>query len=318
MASGIAQPSSCTASLSLHQFDIESPKAGEGGLDRYSTFGGRDTPKEDVTLATTCAALFAQLNSTDVSNADVRLVDWVRASASANEPGSHGGPSEAPPEEWKQVLIFLFCFLGVASLLQVLFVVCLQKSLTSFLSSPSAAARRYGCRGTAAEEEEFEDSSRDPLLRRESSSQLYSINSTRNIPFHARVLVPSFLLVTILVFASANLSVGASVELNLEWSFHKHIGWPVNKDFSKRLAYGPAYLFEFSLGNTVTEMYKAGVYILALLVLCWSGIWPYLKLVLLLVIWFASPKLLSIKTRGRMLVVFDSLGKWCLMDVFLM
>lgn len=302
-------PYSCLARL-----HVWSPTSSSFGSEADPIAEGLSGNSRSLIYASTCKELFTHLNTSESNRyADAGLIEWVEAHGRASE----GGASEAPPEEWKQVLIFFFCFLGVASLLQVFFVVCLQKSLTSFLGSPSEAARRYNC-GAFGEEEEPGANARSPLIRRESSSQTQPINATKSIPFHARVLVPSFLLVTILVFASANLSTGASVELNLEWNYRTHIGWPVNKDLSKTLSYGPAYLFEFSLGNTVSEMYKAGVYILALLVLCWSGIWPYLKLVLLLFIWFASPRVLSHRTRGRMLVVFDSLGKWCLMDVFLM
>jgi len=208
----------------------------------------------------------------------------------------------APEEEWKQVLIFFVCFLGIGMLIEVFFIVCLKQSL-------------FRGRNEATPEGSLSEPLVDNEIHVVKSS--LSIFNGPNIPLHAKVLVPFFLVVTIGLFISSNTSVGAAVNLRLQW--HEKLIWPPWKQpHYQDHDYGPFNLFNFSLVNTIQEMYKAGVYILALLVLAWSGIWPYLKLVLLLAMWFLPPRYLSVQNRGNMGTVFDYLGKWCLMDVFLM
>jgi uncharacterized paraquat-inducible protein A len=46
----------------------------------------------------------------------------------------------------------------------------------------------------------------------------------------------------------------------------------------------------FSLGNSIADMWNAGIYPLALLIAIFSGVWPYIKLVTMLACWFATEK----------------------------
>jgi len=77
-------------------------------------------------------------------------------------------------------------------------------------------------------------------------------------------------------------------------------------------------VFDFGLGSTVVDMWNAGVYPLAVLILFFSGAWPYVKLLSMLTAWLAPPKLLSIERRETVLTVLDVLGKWSLIDFFVM
>jgi len=227
---------------------------------------------------------------------------------------------ELPEKEWQQVLVFFICFIGIGALLEVFLIVFMSRSLTSMLRK-----REHGEALVPlpdAPEDEHSVALLDHGMPESSSRVLFlktsqdSIFSSPNVPMHAKILVPFFLALAIGTFIIANFSVGAAVEMIVDYTHKK--SWMPWKHGKVTDRYGPYSLFEFNLGNTITEMYKAKVYVLSLLVLVWSGIWPYLKLVLLLLAWFIPPRYLTATTRGRMLLVFDSLGKWCMIDVFLM
>lgn len=65
-------------------------------------------------------------------------------------------------------------------------------------------------------------------------------------------------------------------------------------------------------------MWVAGIWPLSLLVACFSGAWPYLKLVLMFACWVIPKRLLSIGRREFALVLLDVLGKWSLIDSYIM
>lgn len=75
---------------------------------------------------------------------------------------------------------------------------------------------------------------------------------------------------------------------------------------------------EFTLGNSVHDMWQAGVYPLSLLIAIFSGAWPYLKLLLCLAAWVLPSRVLPHQRRETMLVWLDRLGKWSLIDAYVM
>eukprot|EP00475_Leptophrys_vorax_P003121 TRINITY_DN1180_c0_g1_i1.p1 TRINITY_DN1180_c0_g1~~TRINITY_DN1180_c0_g1_i1.p1 ORF type:complete len:481 (+),score=144.49 TRINITY_DN1180_c0_g1_i1:475-1917(+) len=77
-------------------------------------------------------------------------------------------------------------------------------------------------------------------------------------------------------------------------------------------------LFSFSLGNSIREMWKAGVYPLALMILCFSGMWPYVKALMMLACWLAPPQKLALRHRKRIMHWLDILGKWSLVDAYVL
>ena len=115
--------------------------------------------------------------------------------------------------------------------------------------------------------------------------------------------VPLVILLNIALFAASNTSVGASVTAVL-----------VLGNETKELP----PLFTFSLANTVEDMWHAKVYALSILIALLSGGWPYLKLVLMLVCWVLPTRALSMKGREIFLMILDALGKWSLIDAFVM
>lgn len=123
------------------------------------------------------------------------------------------------------------------------------------------------------------------------------------IPFLVRFGIPVLLLSNIALFIASNTSVGASIYFILQLD---------NETFKS-----PS-LFNFSLGGTVRDMWHAGVYPLALLIAVFSGAWPYIKLIAMLLCWLLPPRILKVKTRDSCLMLLDTLGKWSLIDAFVM
>jgi hypothetical protein len=77
-------------------------------------------------------------------------------------------------------------------------------------------------------------------------------------------------------------------------------------------------VFDFGLGSTVRDMWAAGVYPLAVLIAFFSGAWPYVKLLVMLASWVVPTSWLTVERREFLLVVLDILGKWSLVDFFVM
>ena len=65
-------------------------------------------------------------------------------------------------------------------------------------------------------------------------------------------------------------------------------------------------------------VWEAKTYTLAILIAFFSGGWPYVKMMALLLSFILPPDVLSRSTRQIMLRVMDVLGKWSLMDCFVM
>jgi hypothetical protein len=93
-----------------------------------------------------------------------------------------------------------------------------------------------------------------------------SLFASKNIPEIVRYVIPAMVLGTLIILFCSNTTVGASVDVTIRFGTQV---FPV-----------PG-LFQFSLGNTVSELYHAGIYPLLMLVVCFSGIWPYAKVCLL-------------------------------------
>jgi len=75
-------------------------------------------------------------------------------------------------------------------------------------------------------------------------------------------------------------------------------------------------LFEFTLVKTVQEMWTAGIYPVFFLVVVFSGVWPYAKLLIMLYC-FVSKKIHDVH-RGQLLLALDALGKFSLVDTYVL
>jgi hypothetical protein len=123
------------------------------------------------------------------------------------------------------------------------------------------------------------------------------------LPMLVRYGVPFVVLGNIVLFILSNTSFATSVEPKIS--------------LGQRLLRIPA-LFNFSLSNTIHDMWLARVYPLAILIGFFSGAWPYIKLVAMLGCWITPPWLLSTRKRELVLMALDSLGKWSLIDAYVM
>jgi len=70
-----------------------------------------------------------------------------------------------------------------------------------------------------------------------------------------------------------------------------------------------------SLDNTVAQMLQSQAYFLAAVVVVFSLIWPYAKLLMMMYAWLAP---LAASRRGALLVFLDQVGKWSLTDNFVL
>ena len=137
----------------------------------------------------------------------------------------------------------------------------------------------------------------------------------------ARVAVPLAILGNAALFVSSNTSVGASVLVRLAYRPGAAARRLDARDFAAAAG------VSFTLANSVRDMWRAGVYPLAALIGVFSGGWPYLKLFLMLIAWVANPGAgprfgfvaARVETlRGDALSALDALGKWSLVDAFVM
>eukprot|EP01038_Epipyxis_sp_PR26KG_P004475 gene4475-6326_t len=124
------------------------------------------------------------------------------------------------------------------------------------------------------------------------------------VPLWFRILLPLSILGNIAMFISSNLAADAvSVMVKLTIGSHTiNVG----------------SIFDFGLASTVSDMWSAKVYALSILIAFFSGAWPYVKLFTMLVAWCSPPGILSIKRREFILKALDALGKWSLIDFFVM
>ena len=65
-------------------------------------------------------------------------------------------------------------------------------------------------------------------------------------------------------------------------------------------------------------MWEAGAYSLAILIVIFSGFWPYTKQLIILSLWFLPTSSVTSVKRGRILHWLDVLGKWSMVDVFVL
>ncbi|KAL7552892.1 hypothetical protein ACHAWF_016142 [Thalassiosira exigua] len=140
-------------------------------------------------------------------------------------------------------------------------------------------------------------------IEQDLDKRLRSLVMSKEVPCLVRLFIPIIILGNIGLFLSGHLSLGGTV--NISGSF---AGQGFNVEG----------FFEFSMAKSTLEMWKAGARTLAILVALFSGLWPYTKLIATLLIWLAPPRWLPSKRRGKILRWLDVLGKWSMVDVFVL
>lgn len=80
---------------------------------------------------------------------------------------------------------------------------------------------------------------------------------------------------------------------------------------------GSVKIYEISIFNAVKKLWDRGGYALALLVLIFSVLWPYLKFTGLFLAWVLPVSILGAAGREKMLIMLDLFGKWSLIDIWI-
>ena len=122
------------------------------------------------------------------------------------------------------------------------------------------------------------------------------------VPIFFRIFIPMSILFSIALFISSNSGTGASVYI--VFNLGRRIKAPS--------------LFDFSLVNSVHDMWLAGSEVLSTVVAVFSGVWPYLKLVLMLISFMLPTSILSHKRREKILLILDATGKFSILDSYVM
>ena len=135
------------------------------------------------------------------------------------------------------------------------------------------------------------------------NGRMTSLVRSKEVPFLVRIFIPIVILGNIALFLSGHLSLGGTV--NISGSF-------AGQEFDVE------GFFEFSLAKSTVEMWNAGAKSLAILIVMFSGIWPYTKQLITLFIWFVPPRRMQCKRRGKVLHWLDVLGKWSMVDIFVL
>jgi len=132
--------------------------------------------------------------------------------------------------------------------------------------------------------------------------------------------VPVLLLMNAGLFVWSNCSTGATVEptisiglpTGLHWIGYRFFPHQVGKDGVIHLKDD---VFNFTLITSLKHFWKGEAYALAILIGGFSGCWPYIKLFTMMILWFVPA---TEKLRGKLLHWLDVLGKWSLVDAYVL
>ena len=130
-----------------------------------------------------------------------------------------------------------------------------------------------------------------------------SMFSNSEIPILIRWLMPLIILGNAAFFLSGHLSVGGTVIVKVNFA-------------GQELTI--ADFFEFSIAQSILDLWNTGGKAIAILILLFSGVWPYTKLLITLIFWFLPPCRLSVTRRGSILGLLDALAKWSTIDIFVL
>ncbi|CAD7974141.1 unnamed protein product [Amoebophrya sp. A25] len=128
-------------------------------------------------------------------------------------------------------------------------------------------------------------------------------------------------------FLASNTLVG--VDMNLALSSSSTGGLALSETTTATGRVEVPAIFSFTLGNSVSDMWNAKCYAFAVAILLFSGVWPYLKLFVVLISWYKRPlpplprgviswlRFTTVR-RERMLEFLDASGKLGLVDSFVL
>merc|ERR1712087_384480 len=120
--------------------------------------------------------------------------------------------------------------------------------------------------------------------------RMTSLVRSKEVPLFLRLFVPIVIIGNIALFLSGHLSLGGTVNIS---------GTFAGQGFNVQ------GFFEFSMAKSTIEMWNAGAKSLAILIAIFSGVWPYSKLLITLLVWFAPPRWISSNRRANLLHWLD-------------
>lgn len=144
---------------------------------------------------------------------------------------------------------------------------------------------------------------KEQMLETSLNESSQSLFRSSQIPCVVRWGMPLVILGNIAFFLSGHLSLGATVNIEADIAGEK---------------FKVEQFFEFSMARSTVDIWKAGGRELAIMILLFSGIWPYTKQFITLALWFTSPEQVSVSRRGSILLWLDWLAKWSMVDVFVL
>jgi hypothetical protein len=130
-----------------------------------------------------------------------------------------------------------------------------------------------------------------------------SMFTSPHVPLLLRFGMPIIILGNIAFFLSGHLSLGGTINIDANIAGEK-----LRVD----------QFFEFSMARSTIDIWNAGGKELAILIVIFSGIWPYSKQIITLVVWFLPPSKCSVARRGSIFLWLDRLGKWSMVDIFVL
>ena len=130
-----------------------------------------------------------------------------------------------------------------------------------------------------------------------------SLFQSPHVPFIVRYGIPIVLIVNWVLFLSGHLSLGALVRVKLQVA-GENIVIPS--------------VFTFSMAQSTIDMWMSGAKMLAVILVLFSGVWPYTKVFITLFLWFAPPQTYAPSSRGSAFMWLDALGKWSCIDIFVL
>ena len=130
-----------------------------------------------------------------------------------------------------------------------------------------------------------------------------SMASSKVIPTIVRWTIPLAIIGNMALFLSGHLNLGASVDVSGQF-----IGQSIEFDD----------IYKFSIMQSTIDMWNSGAQALSAIIFLFSVLYPYIKLVSSLFLWFLPPNKLSVKKRGIILQRQEMLAKWSVLDIYIL
>ena len=142
-----------------------------------------------------------------------------------------------------------------------------------------------------------------------SSSSFINQNSFDSLFYTSKYSIYFKILLICLIISNISLFI---------WSNMSRIANIIGILYIRQEEYDLGTIFHFTLGETVQDMWDAKTYLLAILLAIFSGTWPFIKLITMLLAFILPTSILSISWRNWILTWMDILGKWSLLDIYFM